>query len=156
MPKVKPVPTGYEGIIPNLCLENAAKAIEFYKKAFGATSEECMKGEDGKVMHAEVKIGQGVIMLSDAFPEWNCHPSKNARLFFYVPDVDKVVAQAVKAGCKIEQPVQDQFWGDRMGKVTDPFGVSWGVATHKEDLTPEQVKERGAEWMAKMAAASTN
>lgn len=149
MAHVNPVPEDRRGVIANLTIDGARKAIEFYKKAFGAEACECMDGPAGKVGHAELKIGTGVIMLSDAFPEWNCLPTKNARLFFYVHDADKAVEKAVKAGCKLERPVEDQFWGDRMGNVVDPFGVSWGIATHKEDLSAEEIKRRGQEWMEK-------
>src|SRR5579883_2340795 len=136
--KAKPIPDNRKGVIASLCLPDCAKAIEFYKKAFGAASHDCMKGADGKVMHAELAIGTGVIMVSDAFPDWNCHPTKNAKLFFYTENCDAAVEKAVKAGCKLERPVEDQFWGDRMGNVIDPFGVGWGIATHKEDLSFEE------------------
>ncbi len=151
MSKVQPIPEDRRGVIAQLTIDGAKKAIEFYKKAFDAEASECMDGPAGKVGHAELKIGAGVIMINDAFPEWNCLPTKNARMFFYVADVDAAVQKAVKAGCKLERPVEDQFWGDRMGNVVDPFGVGWGIATHKEDLTSEQVKARGKEWMEKMS-----
>lgn len=156
MSKIQPIPENRRGVIPNLVLDGARKAMEFYQRAFGAHAEECMDMPGHKVGHAELKIGTGVVMLSDAFPEWNCHPTKNARLFFYVENVDAAVERALKAGCKIERPVEDQFWGDRMGTVVDPFGVVWGLATHREDLTPEQVKARGKEWMEKMAAVGAH
>ena|SRR5579883_88298 len=152
--KAKAIPDTHHGIISVLCIDGCEKAMEFYKKAFGATTAECMKGGDGKVMHAEVKIGTGLIMVNDPMPQWNVQPTKNAKLFFYVENVDAAVEKAVKAGCKIRHEVVDQFWGDRMGNVVDPFGIEWGIATHKEDLTPEQVKQRGREWMEKMAAGA--
>lgn len=152
--KVKPIPDTHHGVIANLCIDGSEKAMEFYKKAFGATASECMKGPGGKVMHAEVKIATGVLMLNDPMPHWNVTPTKGAKLFFYVENADAAVEKAVKAGCKIQHEVTDQFWGDRMGNVIDPFGVEWGIATHKEDLTPEQIKQRGEEWMSKMAAGA--
>ncbi len=149
--KVKPIPDDRRGVIANLTVEGARKALEFYAKAFGAKSTDCMEMPGGKVGHAEVRVGTGLIMINDPFPEWGCHPTANARLFMYVEDVDAAYAKAVKAGCKPARPVEDQFWGDRMGAVVDPFGVEWGLATHKEDLTFEQVKKRGQEWMKSMA-----
>ena len=143
----KPIPDGYHTATPYLIISNAAKAIEFYKEAFGAT--ECMRLQtpDGKLMHAEVKIGDSPIMLCDECPEWNALSPQTiggttVSIVLYVEDVDAVVNRAVAAGAKLLMPVADQFWGDRMGTVVDPFGHKWSVATHKEDVTPEEIGAR--------------
>ncbi|MBI4349463.1 MAG: VOC family protein [Elusimicrobia bacterium] len=148
---VKPIPDGYRAVTPGLAIDGAAQAIEFYKKAFGATDvHECMKGPDGKIMHAELKIGDSIIMVSEAFPQWGCEATRS-RFYIYTDDCDALLARAAKAGAKPEQPATDQFWGDRMGSVRDAWGNVWSIATHKEDLTPEQIKQRGEEWMAAAA-----
>ena len=127
----RPVPEGYHTITPNLTCRDAARAIEFYKKAFGAEERgDRALGPDGKVMHAEIQIGDSIIMLNDAMQE----PPQPAALFLYVPDVDKVLAKAVKAGASVLMPAQDMFWGDRFCRVADPAGNKWGIATHREDV----------------------
>jgi PhnB protein len=138
--KVKPIPTGYHTVTPALNQADAAKAIEFCKKAFGAKERMRMPGPNGKIMHAELQIGDSIIMLNDAMQE----PAQPAGLFLYVPDVDKTVAKAVKAGATLVTPVQDMFWGDRFGRIEDPVGNKWGIATHREDVPPREMKKRAA------------
>jgi len=153
MSKVKPIPEGYHTATPYLIIKNAAGAIEFYKKAFGAKELMRMADPDGKVMHAEIKIGDSPIMISDEMPERGVRGPQSlggtsGSIFLYVEDVDALARQAIGAGAKELMPVQDQFWGDRYGKLVDPFGHVWDVATHKEDLTPEEMRKRAAELFA--------
>jgi PhnB protein len=152
---VNPIPEGYQSITPYLPIEGAADAIEFYKRAFGATERGRMEGPGGSVAHAEIQIGDSVVMLGDPFPQSSIKPptqlgGSSAALFMYVEDVDALVQQAVDAGAKLTMPPEDQFWGDRYGKVTDPFGHEWQIATHVEDLTPEEMEARGREAMANL------
>ena len=154
----KPVPDGYHTVTPYLTVKGAAQAIEFYKKAFGAKEKERMSGPDGKsVMHAEMEIGDSVVMLSDEFPGGSCRSPQSlggtsASVFLYVPDVDAAYARAVEAGAKPAMPLTDMFWGDRFGRVTDPFGHEWSMATHKEDVPPAEMERRSREFVAQMAA----
>jgi len=147
---VKPVPKGYHTATPYLIIKEAARAIEFYKKAFGATELMRMAQPDGKVRHAEIKIGDSPIMLADEFPEYPDMLSPQSRggstvyIYLYVKDVDRVFNQATAAGAKALQPVKDQFYGDRSGAVTDPFGHVWFIATHKEDVSEAEMKKRAA------------
>ncbi len=146
---VKPIPEGYHTATPYLVVKNAASAIEFYKKAFGATELMRMADPSGRVMHAEIKIGNSPIMLADEFPEMGArspqaYGGSPVSIFLYVEDVDALANQAIAAGAKVLMPVQDQFWGDRYGKLADPFGHVWSVATHKEDVAPEEMKKRAA------------
>lgn len=143
---VKPIPDGMHTVTPHLVCAGALDAIAFYEKAFGAQSMGAMKAPDGKIMHAMIRIGDSPVMLVDEFPEWGSLGPKSLKgspvtLHLYVQDVDATVAQAVAAGAKITMPVADMFWGDRYGKLEDPFGHQWSVATHKQDLTPEQMQE---------------
>lgn len=151
----KPIPTGFHAITPHLVIKGAAEAIEFYKRAFGA--EELvrmpMPGPDGqmRVGHAELQIGDSILFLSDEFPEHGVTgPSGHSpvTIHLYVEDVDTVFNRAVEAGAKATMPPADMFWGDRYGKLVDPFGHHWSVATHVEDPTPEQMKERMAAAMS--------
>jgi len=146
---VKPIPEGYHSLTPGLCVVDSAKAIEFYKKAFGAVELMRMPGAGGKIMHAELKIGDSILFLSDECPEManSCSAPQTlkgstAALYLYVTDVDKVFAQAAKAGAKVNMALTDMFWGDRYCQVQDPFGHIWAIATRNENLTPAQVKER--------------
>ncbi|MEW6282572.1 MAG: VOC family protein [Candidatus Eremiobacterota bacterium] len=128
-------------------MKNAAQAIEFYKKAFGAVELMRMPGPGGLIMHAEIKIGNSIVMLNDETPMCQSKSPETlggvaGSLFLYVEDVDKSFAQATAAGASTVMPLQDMFWGDRFGTVKDPFGHMWSMATHKEDLTPEQIQER--------------
>jgi PhnB protein len=146
---VKPVPEGFHTATPSLVVHDAPKALEFYKKAFGAEERMRMPGPDGRIMHAEIKIGDSVIFLSDEIPGMGGKSPQSAGaytggIYLYVPDVDKVFAQAVAAGGKASGGVNDMFWGDRLGHFVDPFGHAWTVATHVADLT-EQEMEKGAE-----------
>jgi PhnB protein len=144
---VKPIPEGYQTVTPYLALDDAAEAIEYYKKAFGAKERGRMDAPGGKIGHAELEIGDSLVMLSDALPQFTTKSPKDlggttANVFLYVEDVDAVVKQAVDAGGTIEMEVADQFWGDRFGVVQDPFGHLWSIATHVEDVRPEEMAER--------------
>jgi len=132
-----------------LFITNAAKAIEFYKEAFGAAELTRLATSDGKVGHAEIQIGDSRIMLTDEFPEWDTRSPQTlggsaVSIMLYVEEVDTVVNRAVAAGAKLFKPVEDQFYGDRSGSITDPFGHKWVIATHKEDVSPEEMKRRAA------------
>ena len=153
---VKPIPEGYHTITPFLSLDKAADAIEFYKRAFGAKERMRMPMPDGRVAHAELQIGDSIVMLSDMFEQSQGKTPKAAGgttvgLFLYVEDVDEVYKQAIDAGATSAQEPEDMFWGDRFGRVTDPFGHDWQIATHKEDLSPEVMQERAKEAMASMS-----
>jgi uncharacterized glyoxalase superfamily protein PhnB len=154
MSQVKPIPEGMHSLTPLLTCAGAADAIEFYKKAFNAVEQSRLPGPDGKLMHASVKIGDSVLMLTDEFPEWGGLGPKMLKgspvtVHLYVEDVDAAVAQAVAAGAKVTMPVEDMFWGDRYGKLEDPFGHQWSVGTHTRDLTPEQIREGMAQMPSK-------
>ncbi len=155
---VQPIPEGYNTVSPYLAVDDAAKAIEYYTKAFGAEETVRMNGPDGKIGHAELKIGDSHIMLSDPFPQSSTKPppelgGTSASIFMYVEDVDAVVQKAVDQGATVTMEVEDQFWGDRFGSITDPFGHNWSIATHVEDLSPEEIEERGKAAMAAMTSA---
>lgn len=141
MSKVHHMPPGYHTLTPSLVLKDAARALEFYARAFGAEQRMRLSTPDGKVAHAEMQIGDSIIMVSESLRE----AATSASLYLYVPDVDEVVARAAKAGAKVTMPPTDMFWGDRFGRVEDPFGVRWEVATHTEDLSPEEIGRRAAE-----------
>jgi uncharacterized glyoxalase superfamily protein PhnB len=152
----KSPPAGYHSITPALVVRDAPKAIDFYKEAFGAEEIARMPGPDGKIMHAEIKIGDSIIMLGEENPQWGALSPKSTNgspgsLHIYVDDADAVYARALRAGAQTKMPLEDAFWGDRYGKVTDPFGHEWGIATRQKDLTPEQMQKAGEEWMAKFA-----
>jgi len=157
MSKARPIPEGFHALTPYLTVKGADKAIEFYKKAFGAKEISRMPGPDGRVMHAELKIGDSHLMLAEACPEYGGNKDPIAlggspvTVHHYVENVDAVFKQAVAAGAKGDMPPTDMFWGDRFCKVTDPFGQHWSIATHVEDLTKEQMGKRAAEAMAEMA-----
>lgn len=138
--KVRPIPKGYHAVSPSLTQDDAAKTIEFCKKAFGAKLLMRMQGPGGKIMHAEVLIGDSIVMLNDVIQE----PAQPASLFLYVQDVDKTLARALKAGATVLMPPQDMFWGDRFGRIQDPSGNRWGIATHREDVSPKEMKKRAA------------
>jgi PhnB protein len=152
MSAVKPVPDGYHTVTPHLAVRDAAKAIEFYAKAFGAEELFRMPGPGGVVMHAEVKIGDSIVMLGEENPQMGASSPQTiggspVSLLLYVKDVDASFARADKAGCTVDLPPTDMFWGDRYGKLQDPFGHHWALATHKEDVSPEEMARR----MASMA-----
>jgi PhnB protein len=145
--KVKPIPAGYEGPTAYLIVDGAAAAIDFYKKAFGAKEIGRLQNPDGKIGHADVMIGAGHVMLADAAPEMGARAPEAfggspVSLCIYVEDVDQVVERAVAAGAKLTRPVADQFYGDRTGGLTDPFGHIWYVMTHVEDVSMEQMEKR--------------
>jgi len=154
MVKVKPIPDGYHTATPYLIIQGAAKALDFYKKAFSAT--EIMRMADPKtnqIGHAEIKIGDSPIMLADEQPDMGFRSPKSlggtpVSILLYVKDVDAVAKQATAAGAKVIRPVQDQFYGDRSGTFEDPFGHVWTISTHKEDLTHEEIGNRAAAAMA--------
>jgi PhnB protein len=158
---VKPIPEGFHSVTPSLVVRDAAKAIDFYKKALGAQELMRMAGPDGKIMHAELKIGDSIIFIGEENPQMGNVKSPQSlggctgTLSLYVPNVDELFRQAIAAGGRESMPVADQFWGDRYGTFVDPFGYSWGIATHKEELTPKQVEQRAQEFFASMAKKKT-
>jgi len=144
---VKPIPDGYPTATPYLIVGNAARAIDFYKQAFAAAETMRMAAPGGKIMHAEIKIGTSPIMLADEFPEHDIRSPQTlggspVGLLLYVEDVDSFFQRAVAAGGRVLKPIQDQFYGDRSGTLIDPFGHKWTIATHKEDVSPEEMKKR--------------
>jgi len=146
---VEPIPVGYHNITPYLIVRNAAAAIDFYKKAFNAVELMRFPGPGGKIMHAEVKIGDSPVMLADEMPEeGHVGPQTlggvGVSMMLYVEDVDTRFAQAIAAGATIKRPVQDQFYGDRNGTLVDPFGHVWSIGTHKEDVPMEEMQRRMA------------
>ena len=152
---VKAIPEGYHTLTPYFTVRDAVRAIEFYKQAFGAQERGVMKGPDGKVMHAELKIGDSIVMLADEFPEFGAVAPESGGntsmgLHIYVDNVDQAFDRAVKAGAKVEMPVSDQFWGDRYGKLRDPFGHKWSIATHVKDMSADEMKRSMDEAMANM------
>jgi PhnB protein len=152
----QPIPEGYHTATPYLAVDDAAEAIEYYTKAFGAKERVRMETPDGKIGHAEIDIGDSLVMLSDPFPHASTRPPKelggtSVSVFLYVEDVDAFVKRAVEAGATVTMEVADQFWGDRFGTITDPFGHVWSIATHVEDVPPEEMAER-----AKAAMAGTS
>jgi len=145
----KPIPEGFRTITPHLIVRGGEKAIEFYKKAFGAELVANMPMPGGKLSHVEMRIGDSVVMLADEFPEMGARSPQSiggsaVTIHVYVTDADAAYQRAVQAGAKATMPLMDMFWGDRYGKVTDPFGHEWSIATHKEDVTPEECVKRAA------------
>ena len=136
---VKAIPDGFHSLTPGCVVDGAAKAIDFYKKVFGAEEAVRMPGPNGVVMHAELRIGDSLFMIGDGTPAM---PRHSMHLMLYTTDADAVFKRAVDAGCTVVQPMQDMFWGDRAGSVADPFGNEWFIATHKEDVSPAEMKER--------------
>jgi uncharacterized glyoxalase superfamily protein PhnB len=152
---VKAVPEGYHTLTPSLTIRDAARAIEFYKQAFGAVEKGVAKGPDGKVMHAELRNGDSLIMLADEFPEFGSLSPQTiggsgSGLHIYVEDVDTAFDRAIGAGGVVEMPVAEMFWGDRFGKLVDPFGHKWSIATHVRDMSPEEIEEAQEEFMKQM------
>ncbi len=158
--KAKPIPDGFHTITPYLTIRDAARAIDHYKKAFGARELVRMPSPDGKrIMHAELKIGDSLLMICDECPEMGARSPQAlggtpAALHLYVENVDQTFDQAVRAGAQPLMPVMDMFWGDRYGKLRDPFGHEWGLATHQRDLTPEEMKKAAAAAFSKMPACA--
>jgi uncharacterized glyoxalase superfamily protein PhnB len=144
--KAKAIPEGMHSVTPHLVCAGAADAIEFYKKAFGAVELTRMPGAQGKLMHASIRIGDSAVMLVDESPEWGMLGPKSLKgspvtIHLYVDDADAFVARAVKAGAKVTMPVDDMFWGDRYGKLEDPFGHHWSIGTHVRDVSPEEMRQ---------------
>lgn len=155
---VSAIPEGFHSITPALTCKGAAKAIDFYKEAFGAKEISRMEME-GLIAHSELEIGNSKIFVSDEFPGMSSAPDVNSKapsssLLIYTHDVDTMYSKAVSAGCTATMPLQNQFWGDRYGKVSDPFGHHWGLAQHVEDVTPEETERRAQEWQANMAQSA--
>ena len=152
--QVKPIPQGFHSVTPYLTLSDAARALDFYKRAFGAREVMRMDGPGGKIGHAEIQIGDSRIMLGDEMPGTGCQSPQSlggttSGIMLYVENADAVFNQAVSAGAQVEAPLADMFWGDRYGKLKDPFGHSWSVATHKEDVAPAEMSKRMQEAMAR-------
>jgi len=155
MPAKSP-PQGYHTITPSLVVRGGAQAIEFYKRAFGAQEIDRMTGPDGSIMHAEIQIGDSHVMLGEESKEWGALSPQSTNgspvtLHIYVENADTTFAQAVRAGAKVKQPLEDAFWGDRYGKLTDPFGHEWSVATRVKDMSQEEMRRAGEEWMSQHA-----
>jgi uncharacterized glyoxalase superfamily protein PhnB len=155
MATVKPIPEGLHTITPSLVIQGAAKAIDFYVKAFGATERGRFEGPGGSIMHAELKIGDSVVMLTDEMPEMGARGPKTlggtpVTLHIYTEDADALFARATRAGATVKMPMMDAFWGDRYGVVSDPFGHQWSIATHKKDLSVDEMKRGAEEAFAKM------
>ena len=157
MAKVKPIPEGSHSITPGLVVKDARKAIEFYKNALGAKELFVMPGPDGRsVMHAELQIGDSKFYLGDESPEWGAISPQTlggsgVSLNIYTEDCDTMFKRALAAGATVKMPLTDMFWGDRYGKITDPFGHNWGISTHVEDVSEADMDRRAKEWMASMA-----
>ena len=153
---VKPVPEGYNTVTATLTVREAAKAIEFYKKAFDANELYRFPGPDGKtIMHAEIMIGNSIVMLADEMPGMGCRSPQSiggtgSSIYLYVNDADSTFNKAVSAGAKVLMPLMEGFWGDRFGSIEDPFGHVWGIATRKKDMTPEEIKQAGQEALKNM------
>jgi PhnB protein len=153
----KPIPDGYHSVTPYLIVRNAARALDYYKQAFGATELVRMNAPEGKIGHAEVRIGDSVVMLADEFPGWGAkspeaYGGSPVHLMIYVEDCDAVFNRALAAGGKEIRPLKDQFYGDRSGTLDDPYGHQWTIATHKEDLSPEEMQQRSEAAMKEMGA----
>ena len=151
---VKPIPDGYHSVTPYIICDGASAAIDWYRKAFGAEERMRFPGPGGKVMHAEITLGNSVVMLADEFPEMGAKSPKSlggtpVGILLYVNDADAIFNRAVAAGGKVERPLTNQFYGDRSGTLVDPFGHKWTVATHVEDVSPEEMQRRMAEMMKK-------
>jgi PhnB protein len=154
--QVKRIPEGYHSVTPYLTVNDAARAIDFYKRAFSAQEVMRMAAPDGKVGHAEIRVGDSVIMLGEEMPGSGTRSPQSlggtaSGIFLYVDNVDVTFNQAIAAGAQVEMPLADMFWGDRYGRLKDPFGHSWSVATHIEDVAPEEMPKRMKEAMAKMS-----
>lgn len=151
--KALPIPKGYHVVTPSIVVRGAAEAIEFYKKAFGAKELSRMNDPSGKVMHAEIRIGDSIVMLGDEYPQMGAvsplsQTGRAASLLIYTRDADALFNQALAAGAKASMPLSDMFWGDRYGRVVDPYGHDWQIATHKEDVSPKEMAKRAAAAMS--------
>ena len=157
----KSPPAGYHTVTPAIIVRGADRAIEFYKQAFGAEEVSRMAGPDGTVMHAEIRIGDSVVMLGDESPQYGTRSpfSTNGTpgsLHLYVDDADAAFERAVRAGATVRYPLETAFWGDRYGKVTDPFGHEWGIATRVKEMSEDEVRRAAEEWMAQASAAGSS
>ena len=151
--RVSPIPAGYHTVTPYLTVNDGARALDFYKRAFGARETVRMPGPGGKVMHAEIQIGDSIVMLADEFPEMGSRAPQtlggaSGSLLIYTKDVDALFERAVAAGATVQMPLADMFWGDRYGKLLDPFGHQWELATHKEDVPRREMAKRAAAAMS--------
>ncbi|HXY02865.1 MAG TPA: VOC family protein [Terriglobales bacterium] len=156
MKAAEPCPKGFHTVTPSLFVRNARQAIDFYKKALGAEETVCMTGPDGKIGHAEIKVGDSFIFLSDENPTWGTKSPQSlggatGGLYLYIEDVDKSFQRALDAGGQLKMPVTDMFWGDRLGSFVDPFGHNWTLATHTKDVSIEEMKEGEKKFYAQMA-----
>jgi PhnB protein len=154
----KPIPEGYHTLTTYLSVDDASAAIDYYQRAFGAKERGRMAGPDGTIGHAELEIGDSLLMLADALPQFTARPPKElggttTSVFMYVEDIDAVYKQAIDSGATSVMEPDDMFWGDRFGSLLDPFGHLWTIATHVEDVSPEEMKKRSEEFMAQMANA---
>jgi PhnB protein len=153
----KPIPTGYHSVTPSLTLKDSKKAIEFYKKAFGATVLDLFPSLTGQgIMHASIQIGDSILMMGDEMPGMSCQSAETLgqspiSLFIYVPDADATFKQAVAAGAAVIYPVAEMFWGDRAGHLKDPFGYQWMIATHKRDMSKDEIRKEAETFFAQMA-----
>jgi uncharacterized glyoxalase superfamily protein PhnB len=152
---VKAIPDGYHTLTPSLTVRGAERAVEFYKQAFGAVEKGVMRGPDGKVMHAELRIGDSLFMLADEFPQFGSLSPQSiggsgTGLHIYVEDVDSAFDRAIGAGAVVEMPVAEMFWGDRFGRLVDPFGHKWSIATHTRDMSPEEIEEAQEDFMKQL------
>lgn len=158
MSAVRAIPEGFHTITPSIVCKGAARAIEFYKEVFHAKEIMRMSGPGGSIGHAELQIGDSRLMLSDEFPGTahapGATPVTSSALFVYSDNVDALFDRAVKAGSKVEMPLQNQFWGDRYGKIRDPFGHQWGLSQHVEDVAPAEMESRSKAWMDQMSKAA--
>ena len=157
--KVSAIPKGFRSLTPYLIVRGAADALAFYAKAFGAKTTLNMTMPDGSVMHAEIKIGDSMLMLSEENPSWGSKSplllgGSAAHVMIYTKDVDALVARAIAAGCTAEMPVMTMFWGDRYGKVKDPFGHQWSIGTHVEDVSPKECQRRAIAFMQQPAPSA--
>ncbi|MHB1223491.1 MAG: VOC family protein [Gemmatimonadaceae bacterium] len=155
----KSPPTGYHTVTPSIIVRDAPRAIEFYRQAFGAEEVERMVDANGTVMHAEIRIGDSIIMLGEENEQWRALSPLSTNgtpgsLHIYVADADAAFARAIDAGATVRYPLEDAFWGDRYGKLVDPFGHEWGIATRVKDLSQEEIERAAADWMANAAQAT--
>ena len=155
-PSVRPIPAGYHALTPLLTMKDVGQAIGFYQRAFGAEERTRLLGPEESIMHAEVKIGDSIVMLGEEHPEMGCQGPQSlggtpVNLYLYVEDADQAFTRALSAGAKADKPVADMFWGDRCGQLTDPFGHRWSLATRIENLSPEEIRKRAEKFFAQMA-----
>ncbi|MEM7477360.1 MAG: VOC family protein [Planctomycetota bacterium] len=153
---VNPIPPNCNSVNLSLVVKDANGAIELYKRAFGATGGACLNAPDGSVMHAEIQIGNSTIMLGEENEQWGMISAESMggspiSIMLYVDDCDATFQQAIDAGCEVISPVADMFWGDRHGRLKDPFGYQWGIATHIEDVSEEEMDRRGKAWLEEMS-----